>query len=388
MEDIKDEIDKAEIADENGFTIEPVFQDSDECSSGENEFEKPFKPKDIKIDVKPVPIERIITRIKKNQIFLSPDFQRNQVWDAKRKCRLIESLMLNIPLPIFYVSADENGNWSIVDGLQRLTAIKEFIVDQKYALSDLEFWKSLNGKKFEDLPALQYNQIMDATFQFVIISPSTPEIVRRNIFKRINTGGMPLSPQEIRHALYQGPGTDFLKKLSLSQSFKNATGNSVKDERMGAREIILRLLSFYLLGVEKYPSNSDMDSFLCIALKQLNQSSELENLEHQFNQAMNRSLCLFGSHSFRVSLGKNYHTPINKSLFETVGSLLMKFNDDDFNTIQKNKDILINKLKTLFQDQSIRNALSQNSWKITNIRLRFNKFEQVFNEALANDSNT
>ena len=384
MEPLKiDEIDKNEIADESGLALESFSPDEGETASIESEFDKPFKPRDIKIDVKPIPIERIINRFNRGEIILHPDFQRNSVWDIKRKCRLIESLMLNIPLPIFYVSADENGVWSVVDGQQRLTAIKEFIVDKSYKLSELEFWKSLNGKGIDDLPALQYNQIMDSTFQFVIISPSTPENVRRNIFKRINTGGLPLSSQEIRHALYQGKGTDLLNELSQSVAFKNATGKSIKSERMGDREIILRLLAFYILGREKYPSNSDMDSFLCKALKQLNESLNLEEVKNLFIKAMERSYILFGDYSFRVSLGKNYRTPVNKSLFETIGSILMKCNDNEFESLIQKKDMLYKELMNLFADGGIRNALSQNSWKITNINLRFNKFEQVFKEVLS-----
>lgn len=377
-----DEIDKNEIADESGFTLEFFSPDSAETTSIESEFDKPFKPRDIKIDVRPIPIERIINRFNRGEIILNPDFQRKSVWDIKRKCRLIESLMLNIPLPIFYVSADENGVWSVVDGQQRLTAIKEFIVDKCYKLTDLEFWKSLNGKGIDELPALQYNQIMDSTFQFVIISPSTPESVRRNIFKRINTGGLPLSSQEIRHALYQGKGTDLLNDLSQSDAFKNATGKSIKSERMGDREIILRLLAFFILGREKYPSNSDMDSFLCKALKLLNETPNLDKIRELFINAMERSYVLFGDYSFRVSLGKNYRTPVNKSLFETIGYILMKCKGDEFETLKRKKDELSVKLKALFGDSAIRNALSQNSWKITNVNLRFNKFEQTFNEVL------
>ena len=123
MEPLKiDEIDKNEIADECGLALESSSSDEGDSTSIESEFNKPFKPRDIKIDVKPIPIERIIKRFDRKEIILNPDFQRKSVWDIKRKCRLIESLMLNIPLPIFYVSADENGIWSVVDGQQRLTA--------------------------------------------------------------------------------------------------------------------------------------------------------------------------------------------------------------------------------------------------------------------------
>ena len=363
-------------SDESGFSYE-----EGNPASPIQEFEKPFKPSDIKIDVKPIPIERIISRIKRKELNLSPDFQRNEVWDEARKSRLIESLMLNIPLPIFYVSADENSIWRVVDGLQRLTAIKEFIIDKSYKLSHLEYWTQLDGKSIDEIPAIQYNQIMDSTFQFVIISPSTPKSVEQSIFRRVNTGGMPLSSQEIRHALYQGPGTEFLKKLSENEFFKKATDYSVKDLRMGAREIILRLFAFYLLGVENYPSNSDMDSFLCKALETLNSSEkEFDAIETKFKLAMNICVELFGRQSFRISLGKEYRTPVNKSLFEMLGFFFMKCREEEIEKVRQNKESLVERLSTLYKEPEFKNSVSQNSWKFSTVKYRFEKIQKIFEE--------
>ena len=149
--------------------------------------------------------------------------------------------MLKIPIPMFYVAADEKGNWDVVDGLQRLTTIKEIIFgdkfiqtqDEKYRgvgkrLKGLEFWgNKYDGRTFNELPELLINRILETEFRFTIINPGTPEEVKRNIFKRINTGGMPLTQQEIRHALYQGQSTILLEELANSNVFKKVTGGRV-----------------------------------------------------------------------------------------------------------------------------------------------------------------
>ncbi|QOW61697.1 DUF262 domain-containing protein [Treponema pedis] len=108
--------------------------------------------------------------MKSGTIRLSPDFQRNEVWNITKKSQLIESLMLNIPIPMFYVAADENGNWDVVDGLQRFSTIRDFIVDNKpFALQNLEFWKEYNDKKFEDLSPILYNRLLETQLLITII---------------------------------------------------------------------------------------------------------------------------------------------------------------------------------------------------------------------------
>ena len=177
---------------------------------------EPFDPEKISIDGKGVPMETL---------------QRKEVWDIQRKSQLIESLMLAIPIPMFYVAADEKGNWDVVDGLQRLSTIREFVLGDDYLktkdemqkgngfkLKGLEYWgEKYNGLKFKNLHEKLSNRILETEFRFTIINPGTPEEVTRNIFKRINTGGMPLTSQEIRHALYQGVSTELLEYLSKTK---------------------------------------------------------------------------------------------------------------------------------------------------------------------------
>ena len=204
----------------------------------DDEHEDPFNPEEISIDTKPITMETLMRRLQQGTITLNPDFQRQEVWDQKRKSQLIESLLLKIPIPMFYVSSDEKSNWTVVDGLQRISTLRDFVLGKEYLkdpsknlnkkgsgfkLQGLEFWTDLEDLTLNDLPTNLQNRILETTFTFTIINPGTPEEVKRNVFKRLNTGGMPLSSQEIRNALYTGRSTRLLNQLSGLKEFKIAT---------------------------------------------------------------------------------------------------------------------------------------------------------------------
>ena len=172
----------------------------------ENEISDPFNPKEISINTKVIPMDVLLRRLKQGSLILNPGFQRNEVWTDERKSQLIESILLEIPIPMFYVSADEEGNWTVVDGLQRISAFRDFILGKPYMktknsedegkgikLKGLEFLKNIEGCQMKNMPNNFYNRIMEAQFSLTIINPGTPDEVKRNVFKRINTGGVPLS---------------------------------------------------------------------------------------------------------------------------------------------------------------------------------------------------
>ncbi|MBW1650829.1 MAG: DUF262 domain-containing protein, partial [Deltaproteobacteria bacterium] len=254
---------------------------------------EPFDPNQISIETKQVPMQTLVRRLIQGTIRLSPAFQRNEIWNFERKSQLIESLMLKIPLPMFYVSSDKKEHWDVVDGLQRLTTFREFILgtdflktkDEKkrgegFKLQKLEFWgDEYNGKTFNQLPQNISNRILETEFRFTIINPGTQEEVKRNIFKRINTGGMPLTAQEIRHALYQGKSTVLLKELVEDEDFEQAVNNSANDSRMAARELILRFFAFSIRSYKDYPRSANMDKFLCDTMRIINIMPDLPNNE-------------------------------------------------------------------------------------------------------------
>ncbi|MBU1986372.1 MAG: DUF262 domain-containing protein, partial [Proteobacteria bacterium] len=321
----------------------------------------PFDADRISISNKPVPLQTLVRRLEQGTIS-SPLIQRGEgIWNDGQQSRLIESLMLKIPLPLFYVAADEDEKWKVVDGLQRVTAIRRFVLTKEFALTDLEFIRELNGKKFNELPQKYQNRIFETEFTFAIINPVTPPEVQRNIFKRLNTGGLPLTPQEIRHALYYGRSAELLKELVCMESFKKATDYRVNDSRMGARELILRFISFLIRGTALYPKNEDMDAFLCETMQLINLMPDFdpadiikafgdrdivlkvnydnnEDIHSRFETAMCRAYALFNIHAFRKSTPRsNYRTPVNKSLFEAWSVVLAEMEEETYLVLKKRK---------------------------------------------------
>jgi hypothetical protein len=291
----------------------------------------PFDPSKVDISMKQLTFDLLIKRLDNDEIDLSPNFQRKSgLWTQEQKSRLIESLLLRIPLPAFYFDGTNNSNWIIIDGLQRLTAIKEFFVTKTLRLQGLEFLKDFKDFGVDDLTRTHSRRIEETQVVAYVINPGTPDNLKFNIFKRINTGGLKLEPQEIRHALYQGQATDFLKTLANSQQFKLATCGSVKTDRMMDREFVLRFVSYYLLGEDKY--RGSIDDFLIDGMKLLNKlpKETLYDLEYKFYHAMKLAYTIFGSYAFRKQFDKTRRNQINKGLFEAWSVELAKLTEHQF----------------------------------------------------------
>ena len=206
----------------------------------------PFDPEQIKIRTTPLLVEQLISRINYKEIDLAPDFQRLWgIWNDERKSRLIESLLLRIPIPVFYVAADEADTWSVVDGVQRMSTMYDFVTG-KFPLKRLEYLTWLDGQQHDELPRPMQRRISETSLIVNVIEPGTPPEVMFNVFLRINTGGMTLNGQEIRHALHPGPIRKYLKELAQSSEFKKATRYSIKESRMADRECVLRFLAFHI----------------------------------------------------------------------------------------------------------------------------------------------
>jgi hypothetical protein len=307
--------------------------------------DRPFDPGKIKVTTEQKGIDLIVRRIDHGEVDLAPEFQRRaRVWHPHRKSKLIESLLLRIPLPVFYVAANQKDDWSVVDGLQRLTTIYDFVKGE-FRLSGLEYLGILDGKCFSDLDRPMQRRIEETELVVNVIQPGTPEEVMINIFKRINTGGVPLTGQEIRNALNKGPVRAYLRSLAESAEFKAATDNTVRDDRMDAQEMVLRYLAFRLVPPEEYRVN-DLDTFLNDAMSRLNaMSSEQRNLHaNEFTRAMIAARSIFDKTAFRkpkvhsepgVQQGRN---PVSKPLFEAWAIALTNLSDDALARLVERKD--------------------------------------------------
>ena len=211
----------------------------------EKEIIEPFNPKDVDIVSQPMVISNVVDQLKYGDILLEPDFQRYpDLWKPEQQSRLIESLIIRIPLPTFYFDSTEDDKLIVVDGLQRLYAIKRFMVldinDQdRLKLTGLEYLKEYEGDKFEDLPPNIQRRIKTQSLTAYIIRPGTPDKVRTSIFTRINTGGLTLEPAEIKNSVYRGQAANLLKELAHSGEFVKATRNKIDNSRMLDCEFVI-----------------------------------------------------------------------------------------------------------------------------------------------------
>ncbi len=296
----------------------------------EGEKIRPFDPSKIDITMKPLTLDSLLKRIQKGEIEFDSSFQRKAgLWDKKQKSQLIESIFLRIPLPAFYFDASDEDKWLVIDGLQRVTTLKQFVVDKTLKLQEMEFFPELNGCAYEHLPRAFQRRIDETVINVYLVNPSTPDNVKYNIFKRINTGGLALESQEIRNALFQGKATQFLQKCAETSWFVNATGGSVRSERMLDREFVLRFVAFCYLDLGQYSGN--IDDFLNLGMKYLNRAhdNDLIIIEKEFYRVMNNMYRLMGRNTFRKICYDGRRRPVNKVIFESWCYVMKNMSQDD-----------------------------------------------------------
>jgi hypothetical protein len=293
--------------------------------------------------------------------------------------------MLKIPLPLFYAAGTRDDELFVVDGLQRISAIKGFVKEDGFALQGLEYLREFERKTYSTLPERMRTRIDETELNFVVIYPDSPPAIQRNIFKRLNTGGLPLTEQEIHHALYYGDVTILLKELVSTQEFNEAVAGSVNDSRMAAQELVLRFLSFSIRGIDEYRKDGEMDSFLSDTMQIINEMKNTDALQEKFIKAMIRARELFSNCAFRISTtikstsGTGIRTPVNKSLFEVWSVLLSDMPDNEFDRLDSLKWQLYEKLEQEFTSAGSvqRNYVGKDSTKAAAIRGRYEIIKKI-----------
>ncbi len=350
-----------------------------------NQITDPFDPEQIKIRTATVLIEHLVTRIKYEEIDLTPDFQRLRgIWNSERKSRLIESLLLRIPIPVFYVASQENDDWSVVDGLQRMSTIFDFVSD-KFGLEKLQYLTSFENLKHSQLPRPMQRRISETQLIVNVIDPGTPPEVMFNIFLRINTGGLTLNGQEIRHAMHRGPVRDFLQRLAESQGFLQATDHSVRPTRMADRECVLRFLAFYLSSPDQY-SDSDLDSYLAGTMKAINRmnDSQRAEIEKAFDKAMKAAYAIFGDDAFRKrSHWDHNRRAVSRALFEVWSVHLARLDSAQIATVLADKEKVKEKFMELMNiDSDFDRAISYSTGGPQRVHKRFDAVKELLEEIL------
>lgn len=349
------------------------------------EIERPFNPEKIRVRTTNITVELLVSRIKYNEIDLEPDFQRAFVWKAERQSRLIESLLLRIPIPVFYVAADENENWLVVDGVQRMFTIFNYVTEQ-FTLNHLEYLEKYNKKKYSDLPRQMQRRIGESELVVNVIDYGTPEDVMFNIFHRINTGGITLNGQEIRNALHPGPVREYLKRLAQTEIFREATDYSVKKNRMADRECVLRFLAFYIDPWEKYDDN-DLNGYLSRTMRKINDMTpeNREVLADDFKKAMGAAYRIFGSEAFRKRYGRDdsRRRPVSKALFDAWSvELARRLPQEIDRLVEKRENVIDRFISLINRDRDFETAISSSTSTPQRVKKRFREIALLVNEEL------
>lgn len=339
----------------------------------------PFNPNLVDIRTRTMSLDLLIKRLKNDEIDMNTSFQRkSNLWNITKQSRLIESILVKFPLPAFYFDGSNDDKWLVVDGLQRLSSLDNYVNKQAFGLKGLEFLSDFHNVKYSDLPGYLQRRIQEFEVTAYVIASGTPKELKFNVFRRINTGGLTLTSQEIRNALNQGPSTDFISKLSALRSFKTATAYSIPEERMMDQEFVTRFLAFYLFPIEEY--NSDLDLFLNKAMSELNVlENRFAQIEADFDKGMKAANEIFGSDAFRKRYRKNdKRKPINKALFEVWSVLLSKLSPTEVNVLVSNKTKVTNAFVNLLnKDIDFNKAISAGTGEKSRVRKRFNEINNL-----------
>jgi hypothetical protein len=354
------------------------------------EVTKPFDPNKVRVRVWTPTVDLLMKRLKEGQIDLQPDFQRKAgIWKDEAQSRLIESLLLRIPLPAFFMGGADEDRYIVIDGIQRLTALKRCMIDKNLRLSGMEFLASFNNKRFEELPRSLQRRLEETQLTIHVIERGTPDDAKLTLFKRINTRGLVLSAQEFRHALNPDPARSFLKRLAESPEFMRATDWAVSAARMEDRECVLRFVAFVLTPPAAYDA-PEFDAFLNKAMQEINKMNHesRQGLEKRFLRAMSAASEIFGKKAFRklarAAEGGEHLWPVNKALFESWSINLDSCSDEQLQKLISQKDQLVEEFARLLSDnQDFTHALSQGTGSKSKVSLRFGEIRALVQRILA-----
>jgi hypothetical protein len=284
--------------------------------------ENPFNPNDIKVSTQPLTLGDLIERLEYKEIKLNNEFQRRpDLWDNTQKSRLIESVLLRLPIPTFYFDGTNDNKWEVIDGLQRISTLRSFVINKTLKLENLQFLKDYNGKSYEELPRELQRRIKTFPITVYILEKGTPDEVKYNIFSRLNQGGLELTAQELRNALHQGASANLIaelvrgkneeylsddeKKMIIKEAtdegklFVKVTEGRIPVIRMEDRDFATRFVAFYLMDFNDY--TPDMDTFMSTGMKKIYDLSteQITQLKDDYKKALNTAFAIFGNDAFR-----------------------------------------------------------------------------------------
>ena len=344
------------------------------------------KERTVKTQTVEYDLETLVKKIKREIIRLNPDYQRNHRWPDSFSSKLIESLILNIPIPIVYISQDvdvddetedELARYSVIDGQQRLTAIYNFF-NGSYALQSLEVLSELNGAYYKDLPPFLIRRLEERTIRCLRIDSTVDTQVKFDIFERLNSGSVKLEAQELRNATCRGPFKDMVKSLAKNATFAelaNLDPDSTRIKKMEDEELVLRFFAIsHNDGYKEY--KGQFKKFLTRKMVEFNklEAPELREMKENFLRTMKLTKESFGTKPFAKwknpeGQGFAIMSSFNAAVFDAVAYA--------FSKPQLNAIPTYEKFMELFSDPGFFEAVEGSVNDVSKVNVRIRKAQEL-----------
>ncbi|MDE6279189.1 MAG: DUF262 domain-containing protein [Paramuribaculum sp.] len=332
-------------------------------------------PSAVKVEQRIMTVGYLIKLLEENRVDLYPDIQRSgNLWDRGKQSRLIESILLGLPLPSFYFDfSTYNGSYVPVDGLQRLYALRNFAVTGKLTLHGLDFLTDYENKRWEDFSFYDRRRFLNAEVACNIIGGNASTDVKFVIFSRLNVEGVPLNSQEIRNALFPDVSERVLRHMAELGEFKRL---GISSRRMTDMELVLRFLAFYINDFRDYSGR--MDFFLNETMERLRRFDDIEvdRLIALFSESLRIADFLFGIDAFRPYSSTERRKPLSKTLFETLTVTIARNIDVNF---MSRADKLRNRYRQLLMNPYFQETLSTDTAGRNKVVTRFEMMQRLFN---------
>jgi hypothetical protein len=320
-------------------------------------------------------VRSLADQIEDRTLVLKDKYERQFIWPKKKSSRLIESLLMNVPIPVLYFAETGRGNYSVIDGHQRLFSIYQFL-NNKYKLIGLRVLDQLNGKRFKDLSEDERNTIKSRTIRCIVISKKSDPLIRFDVFERLNTGSSPLRAQELRNCIFSGRLNDLLHQLARDEQFLSLLNKAKPDKRMTGEGLILRFLALH----NNLPGyRGDVERFLDKFQEDNADPDDLNPFELQFNSTVRLVKEVFGRQAFRrYDPEKNdWIKNVNSAIYD---SMMLCFARSKPEQLLANKDALAEGFKELCSNEEFRWAVGEAPVHRPRVRKRLEMFRQMMIE--------
>lgn len=257
----------------------------------------------VAFDSYDISVRQLYDMVGEDMIDVAPEYQRHFVWDEERQSQLIESIFLGIPIPSLFMATNKDSSWEVIDGLQRLTTIVNFVGDEKtikkinkaadkLKLVGLEKLESLNGLTFEMLPKSMQLMFLTRPLRVTVLNDRSDFSLRFDLFERLNTGGVTLHPQEIRNCIYLGEFNDFIKECSDNPDFVNVIKLTKNAKRTGSlEELVLKFFAYYEKRNDFVHSVKDfLNDYMADKTQSFKNKLELKNIFDKTFRTLNQML--------------------------------------------------------------------------------------------------